>query len=202
MTEFNVGDTVRVEMPRGYNKRGVLGISVMYTTWPEARFEGATGRVAEINPRAGFGVHQYLVDFRGQDNSRLGIPWQAQWFREEWLALVERPPAETEVVAGASDATGHGVASRQANQPPSGGDVAVSERSATTEPTTATADAGGATGEPVEVVAAPAAARAERAVAATDNLQPVATPEGGTPDSDGESEAPAEGGRVEERRRP
>ena len=25
------------------------------------------------------------LDFRKHDNSKLGIPWQAQWFREEWL---------------------------------------------------------------------------------------------------------------------
>lgn len=93
MPEFFIGDTVRVQMPRGYNKRGVLGISVMYTTWPEARFEGAVGRITEINPEGPYTVHQYLVDFRGHDNSRIGIPWQAQWFREEWLELVERSPA-------------------------------------------------------------------------------------------------------------
>jgi hypothetical protein len=94
MPEFFVGDTVRVAMPRGYNKRGVLGVSVMYTTWPEAKFEGAVGKIVEINPKGPYGVHQYLVDFRGQDNSRIGIPWQAQWFREEWLDLVERGAAE------------------------------------------------------------------------------------------------------------
>jgi hypothetical protein len=99
MPEFFVGDTVRVEMPRGYNKRGVLGISVMYTTWPEAKFEGATGRITEINPRGTHTVPQFLVDFRGHDNSRIGLPWQAQWFREEWLDLVERAPAEAEVAS-------------------------------------------------------------------------------------------------------
>jgi len=90
MPEFIVGDTVRVEMPRGYNKRGVLGVSVLYTTSPEAKFEGAVGRITEINPRGPYTVHQYLVDFRSHDNSRLGLPWQAHWFREEWLDLVER----------------------------------------------------------------------------------------------------------------
>jgi hypothetical protein len=93
MTEFFVGDKVRVELPRGYSKRGVLGISVLYTTSPEARFEGATGAITQINPVGPYSVHQYLVDFRGFDNSRLGIPWQANWFREEWLALVDRPAA-------------------------------------------------------------------------------------------------------------
>lgn len=107
MTEFVVGDTVRVEMPRGYNKRGVLGVSVMYTTWPEARFEGAIGRVSEINPVGSQMVHQYLIDFRTHDNSRVGIPWQAHWFREEWLAPQEQR-AEVEVAAG----------SRQPSPPP------------------------------------------------------------------------------------
>jgi hypothetical protein len=90
MPEFVVGDKVRVELPRGYNKRGVLGISVLYSTSPEARFEGAKGDITQINPAGPHSVHQYLVDFRPYDNSRLGIPWQAHWFREEWLALEDR----------------------------------------------------------------------------------------------------------------
>ncbi len=95
MPKFQVGDTVRVALPRGYNKRGIYGISVMYTTWPEARFDGAVGLVTQINPRGPHGQPQYLVDFRQHDNARLGIPWQAQWFREEWLELVERPQPAT-----------------------------------------------------------------------------------------------------------
>jgi hypothetical protein len=93
MPEFQVGDIVRVEMPRGYSTRGVLGISLLFSTSPEARFEGAIGTVTEINPTASHSVHQYLVDFRTHDNGRVGIPWQAQWFREEWLGLKERPAA-------------------------------------------------------------------------------------------------------------
>ena len=93
MPEFQVGDIVRVEMPRGYSMRGVLGISLLFSTSPESRFEGAIGTVTEINPLGSHGVHQYLVDFRTHDNGRIGIPWQAQWFREEWLALQERPEA-------------------------------------------------------------------------------------------------------------
>ena len=89
MAEFRVGDRVRVQLPRGYSKRGVLGISVLYTTSPEARFEGALGNITDINPVGPYSVPQYLVDFRPYDNSRLGIPWQAQWFREEWLELEE-----------------------------------------------------------------------------------------------------------------
>ena len=99
MTEFFVGDIVKVELPRGYSNRGVLGISLLFTTSPEARFDGAAGTIADINPRGPYSVHQYLVDFRTQDNSRAGLPWQAQWFREEWLALVERVPVG--VAAGA-----------------------------------------------------------------------------------------------------
>src|SRR3954454_10512938 len=93
MTEFKVNDIVRVEMPRGYSNRGVLGVSLMFTTSMEAKFEGAIGTITSTNPDGPQGVHQYLVDFRTHDNSRVGIPWQAQWFREEWLALKERPEA-------------------------------------------------------------------------------------------------------------
>ncbi|HYP61463.1 MAG TPA: hypothetical protein VEQ36_13625 [Thermomicrobiales bacterium] len=106
MPEFQVGDIVRVEMPRGYSTRGVLGISLLFSTSPEARFEGAIGTVTEINPIGSHSVHQYLVDFRTHDNSRVGIPWQAQWFREEWLALKERPTAtEAEAARTGPEAT-------------------------------------------------------------------------------------------------
>jgi hypothetical protein len=110
MPEFLIGDKVRVAMPRGYNKRGVLGVSVMYTTSPEAKFDGAQGVITEINPEGPYTVHQYLVDFRPFDNSRIGIPWQAHWFREEWLELVERPATSTEkteaATIGATTSTG------------------------------------------------------------------------------------------------
>ena len=105
MPEFMVGDVVKVEMPRGYSNRGVLGISVMYTTWPEARFDGAVGVITELDPDGPYGVHQYLVDFRTQDNGRLVLPWGAQWFREEWLTLVERVPAMAGAVAATPGAT-------------------------------------------------------------------------------------------------
>ena len=90
MTEFQTNDIVRVELPRGYSTRGVFGVSLMFTTSMESKFEGAIGTITAINPTGPQGVHQYLVDFRTHDNSRVGIPWQAQWFREEWLALNER----------------------------------------------------------------------------------------------------------------
>ena len=105
MTEFSSGDIVRVEMPRGYSIRGVLGISLMFSTSVEAKFEGAIGTIAEINPVGPHSVHQYLVDFRTHDNSRIGIPWQAQWFREEWLALVERPALVGAAASVAPDTT-------------------------------------------------------------------------------------------------
>jgi ribosomal protein L21E len=104
MAAFGIGDRVRVEMPKGVNKRGVVGISVMYTTWPEARFDGATGEVVEVNPRGPYGMPLYLVNFGGHEN-RVAIPWQSQWFREEWLVDTgdrrPRQPAKTgELAAG------------------------------------------------------------------------------------------------------
>jgi hypothetical protein len=99
MAAFAVGDVVRVAMPKGLNKRGVVGISVMYTTWPEARFDGATGDVVEINPRGPLGIPLYLVNFRGHEN-RVAIPWQSQWFREEWLAGAGEPRTEKPAKAG------------------------------------------------------------------------------------------------------
>jgi len=87
MADLQVGDKVRVTMPRGYSKRGVFGVSVMFTTWPETRFNGATGVITDINPVGPMSLPKYLVNFR------LNIPWQAEWFREEWIDLVERPAA-------------------------------------------------------------------------------------------------------------
>ncbi len=91
MVNFAVGDEVKVRMPRGRNNRGVMGVHLMYTTMPEAKFDGAVGVITQIDdrsslaidPRGDLGRPQYLVDFRGHKNSY--IPWQAQWFREVWL---------------------------------------------------------------------------------------------------------------------
>jgi hypothetical protein len=94
---FAVGQAVQVQLPKGNNKRGVHGVSVLYTTSMEARFEGATGAVTQVNPRGPYGLPVYLVDFRGHKN-RVAIPWQAHWFREEWLTAVE-PAAAREVRA-------------------------------------------------------------------------------------------------------
>ena len=99
MARFEVGDLVRVSMPKGVNKRGVVGISVMYTTWPEARFDGAVGDVVEINPRGPLGIPLYLVDFRNHEN-RVAVPWQSQWFREEWLRHAEDRRREAPATAG------------------------------------------------------------------------------------------------------
>lgn len=99
MAAYSVGDTVRVTMPKGVNKRGVVGISVMYTTWPEARFDGASGEIVEVNPRGPLGIALYLVNFRGHEN-RVAIPWQSQWFREEWLAAAGEARTEKPATAG------------------------------------------------------------------------------------------------------
>ena len=99
MAAFAVGDLVRVSMPKGINKRGIVGISVLYTTMPEARFEGATGDIVEINPRGPYGLPLYLVNFRGHDN-RVAIPWQAEWFREEWLSPARERRKEPVAKAG------------------------------------------------------------------------------------------------------
>lgn len=87
-SRYFVGDTVQVHMPRGHNKRGVWGISVLYTTSPEAKFDGAVGKILEINPRGPYTIPLYLVDFSDSGN-KVAIPWQAQWFREEWLEPVK-----------------------------------------------------------------------------------------------------------------
>jgi hypothetical protein len=99
MARFEIGDVVRVEMPKGVNKRGVVGISVMYTTWPEARFDGASGTVTEVNPRGPYGIPLYLVNFKEHKN-RVAVPWQAEWFREEWVVGSGEPRREPPATAG------------------------------------------------------------------------------------------------------
>ena len=100
MAKFEVGDVVRVDMPKGLNKRGVVGISVLYTTWPEARFDGATGTITEIDPVGPNGIPLYLVNFKDHKN-KVTVPWQAQLFREEWIEHVEERRREPVATAGA-----------------------------------------------------------------------------------------------------
>lgn len=83
-----VGDTVQIRLPRGHNKRGVWGINPTFTTLPEAKFDGAIGKVVQVDPQGPYTIPLYLVDFRGSGN-KAAIPWQAQWFREEWLQPVK-----------------------------------------------------------------------------------------------------------------
>lgn len=91
MLKLEVGDEVKVRMPEGRNNRGVMGVHLMYTTLPEAKFDGAVGVITMIDPggtlandaRGDLRLPQFLVDFRGHKNP--SIPWQAQWFRESWL---------------------------------------------------------------------------------------------------------------------
>ena len=91
MLKLAVGDEVKVAMPRGRNNRGVMGVHLMYTTSPEAKFDGAVGVITKFDddsalandPRGDLRLPQFLVDFREHKNP--GIPWQAQWFRETWL---------------------------------------------------------------------------------------------------------------------
>jgi len=106
MARVGVGDVVRVALPKGKSKRGVPGISVMFFTSMEARFEGAVGTVTAINPRGPYGLPVCLVDFTDHQN-RVAIPWQSHWFREEWLEPAE-VPADSRPVDRTSSATGQG----------------------------------------------------------------------------------------------
>ena len=108
MAEFDLGNIVRVAMPRGVNKRGIPGISVMYTTWPEARFDGATGTVIGVDPRSTYGIPLYLVDFSEHKN-RVAIPWQRQWFRGPWLKHAgDRTPRPVATAGALMAAEGQG----------------------------------------------------------------------------------------------
>jgi len=103
MAKFAVGDAVRVSLPKGPNKRGVVGVSVLFSTNQEARFDGATGTLKQINPRGPLGIPLYLVDFRDHQN-KVSIPWQAQWFREEWLIGARQPePRPVPAAPGAGE---------------------------------------------------------------------------------------------------
>jgi hypothetical protein len=106
MSDFDFGDVVTVAMPRGVSKRGIPGISVLYSTWPEARFDGASGTIVGIDPRSQYGIPLYLVDFREHKN-RVAIPWQRQWFRAEWIVPAgERTPTPVATDGSLSAASG------------------------------------------------------------------------------------------------
>lgn len=108
MSDFTIGDVVRVAMPKGVNKRGIPGISVLYTTWPEARFDGATGAIVDIDPRSRYGIPLYLVDFSAHKN-RVAIPWQRQWFRAEWIVpAADRSPRPVATEGALMAAEGQG----------------------------------------------------------------------------------------------
>jgi hypothetical protein len=108
MAGYQVGDIVRVAMPRGKSTRGVMGVHVMFKTSPEAKFDGAVGTVVDIDPDGTHNIPLYLVDFKGHEN-RVATPWTAQWFRENWIQYVEEPPKAGKVTAQPTSA---GVAER------------------------------------------------------------------------------------------
>lgn len=108
MSEFSLGENVRVAMPRGVNKRGIAGISVLYSTWPEARFDGASGTIVEIEPRSRYGIPLFLVDFSTHKN-RTAIPWQRQWFRQQWIvSAADRAPQAIATEGALMAAVGQG----------------------------------------------------------------------------------------------
>jgi len=90
VASFAEGDIVTVSLPKGPNKRGVIGIHVMFTTSQEARFDGATGTIVGINPKGPYGIPLYHVDFRDHEN-RVAVPWQSHWFRETWMVRGDEP---------------------------------------------------------------------------------------------------------------
>jgi hypothetical protein len=104
MSGFKVGDTVRVALPRGKNKRGVMGIHVMYTTSQEAKFDGAVGTITDIKPDGTHNIPLYLVDFKDHEN-RVAIPWTAQWFRDGFIQHVEAPPKAGKPIAAPTSAS-------------------------------------------------------------------------------------------------
>lgn len=90
MNGFDLGDVVRVAMPRGKDARGVLGVHVMYTTSQEAKCDGAVGEVVDIKPDGTHGIALYLVDFSGFEQ-KSEPPYTAYWIRADWLRRAEDP---------------------------------------------------------------------------------------------------------------
>jgi len=89
MEKFQIGDEVRVTMPHAPNKRGVMGVHPMYTTSPQAKFDGAVGTITAIDVEGTHGIPLFLVDFRDHENR--GIPWGVEWFRQNWLYPTAAP---------------------------------------------------------------------------------------------------------------
>ncbi|MCA9833811.1 MAG: hypothetical protein KC435_07705 [Thermomicrobiales bacterium] len=88
MSGFDIGDVVKVEMPRGKNSRGVEGVHMMYTTSQEAKCDGAVGTITDIKPDGTHGIPLYLVDFTKNEN-RWMPPYIRYWFRADWIVKQE-----------------------------------------------------------------------------------------------------------------
>lgn len=82
--DFEVGDVVKVTMPRGKNARGVEGIHMMYTTSQEAKCDGAVGTITDIRPNGTHGIPLYLVDFTMNENKWMP-PYIRYWMRADWI---------------------------------------------------------------------------------------------------------------------
>ena len=93
MSGFDIGDVVKVQMPRGKNARGVEGVHVMYTTSQEAKCDGAVGTIIDIDVDGTHGIPRYLVDFTKNEN-RWMPPYVRYWFRADWI-LKQQPQGDT-----------------------------------------------------------------------------------------------------------
>lgn len=100
--QFQNGDVVKVELPRGRNARGVEGIHVMYTTSEEAKCDGAVGTIIDINPVGTHGIPLYLVDFTKNEN-RWMPPYTRYWIRADFLVLQPVPEVDEAGVSGVAD---------------------------------------------------------------------------------------------------
>lgn len=100
--DFQLGDVVKVVMPRGKNARGVEGVHMMYTTSQEAKCDGAVGTIIEISPEGTHGIPLYLVDFTKNDN-RWMPPYIRYWFRADWIVKQPKPAADKAGVSGVAE---------------------------------------------------------------------------------------------------
>lgn len=91
--QFQLGDVVKVTMPRGKNARGVEGVHMMYTTSQEAKCDGAVGTITDIKPNGTHGIALYLVDFTMNEN-RWMPPYIRYWFRADWIVKQPVPQAD------------------------------------------------------------------------------------------------------------